>query len=145
MSSSSLLVGHRSSLARNTNKGEQYGHMIDIDQSIKINLVKDILTDDDLQRLTILPNDELRIVITIPHDVFEWFIDVFDGQDNKVHSNWIDHYGDTDSNLNLEMKESVENFIQSVTRYPLRVFSQGSPERSTLEVYKDEMWTTDIY
>jgi hypothetical protein len=119
--------------------------MIEIDQSIKNNIISDIFTDKSVQRLTILPNDELRIVITIPHSVFEWFVDIFDTADKKVHSNWVDHYGDTDAKLKLEMKESVEKFIHTVTGYPLRLVPANTPEQSTLEVYVDDTWTTNLY
>jgi hypothetical protein len=119
--------------------------MIELAQSIKANFIKDIFTDNHTQRLTILPNDELRIVITIPHNVFEWFVDVFDTQDRKVHSNWIDHYGDTEANLKSEMKESVERFIKTASRNSLRLLGSSTPERSTLEAYVDGNWTTSLY
>ena len=119
--------------------------MIEINQNIKISIVKDIFVDNQVQRLTILPNEELRVVITIPHNVFEWFVDVFDASGSKVHSNWIDHYGDTDAKLKSEMKESVEKFVDTITRNPLRLIRADKPEQSTLEVYADEMWTTIVY
>ncbi|MGC3945567.1 MAG: hypothetical protein QM762_13790 [Chryseolinea sp.] len=119
--------------------------MMDFDQKFRINFIEDILDDKTQQRLTVRPNTELTIVITIPHNVFEWFVDVFDVQDKKIYSNWIDHYGDTGTKLKSEMKEAVENFIKTVTAYPLRVVASATPERSILEVYRDEMWTNDIY
>ena len=119
--------------------------MIVVDQTIKTNIVSDIFVDNQVQRLTILANEELRVVITIPHNVFEWFVDVFDTRGNKVHSSWIDHYGDTDSELKSEMKESVERFIDSITQNPLRVIPGDKPEQSTLEIYADEMWTASLY
>ncbi|HTJ51752.1 MAG TPA: hypothetical protein VL443_19970 [Cyclobacteriaceae bacterium] len=118
--------------------------MIEIDQSIKTTL-KDVVTDNNSQRLTILTNDGLRIVIIIPHNVFEWFIDVFDSQNKKVHTNWTDHYGDTEKNLKIEMKKSVEGFIQTVTRYPVRIVMHDKSNRSILQVCKDEVWTDNIY
>ncbi len=119
--------------------------MIDIDRIIKTKFVKEIINDKNQQTLTLLPNEELKIVITIPHNVFEWFVEVFDKQGKKVHSNWIDHYGDTEVNLKSEMKESVEGFILAVTKHPLRLIDLGKPEQSILEIYRNEQWTDTIY
>jgi hypothetical protein len=119
--------------------------MIEIEQSVKDKIIDNIITHEGVQRLTILPNDELRIVITIPYKVFEWFIDVFDSHGKKVHSNWIDHYGETGTNLESEMKESVEKFIRAVTTCRLRLIPASTPGQSILEVYADERWTAVLY
>lgn len=119
--------------------------MIELDKNVKTNIADDIYTDNYVQRLTIIPNEALKVVITIPHNLFEWFVDVFDIQNQKIYSNWLDHYGDTNENLKSEMKESVERFIQAITQYPLRVVIASVTEQSTLEIYVDEKWTADIY
>jgi hypothetical protein len=108
-------------------------------------LVKEYIADSNTQRLTILPNEELKIVITIPHDVFAWYVDVFDRTDTKIHTNWLDHYGETDAKLTSEMKASVEGFIVAVTKHPLRLIEDGKPGQSILQVYRNDEWTDRIY
>jgi hypothetical protein len=119
--------------------------MIEIDDNIKANFVKEYIAGNDKQILAIAANDDLKIIITIPHNVFEWYVDVFDKNGAKVYTNWLDHFGDNESNLRTEMKESVQGFMLAVTKYPLRLIVDGKPEQSILQVYRDDMWVDMIY
>jgi len=120
--------------------------MIEIDDIIKTDVLDEYIADRHKQTLTIAANnEELKIIVTIPHDVFEWYVDVFDRNGRKVLSNWLDHYGETQTNLRAEMKESVEGFIVAVTKHPLRLIEGRKPEQSILQIYRNDRWTDKIY
>jgi len=119
--------------------------MIEIDHTIMTGLVDEYISDGIRQTLTIVPNEELKIIVTIPHDVFEWYVDVFDRNGSKVHTNWLDHYGDAEINLRVEMKKSIEDFIVAVTKYPMRLIVNVKPELSSLEIYRDDLWSDIFY
>jgi len=119
--------------------------MIEIDNIIKTTLIKEHIFDSNKQTFTIVPNEELKIVITMPNNIFEWYINVFDRTDRKVHTNWLDHYGDNKVNLESEMKESVQGFINAVMKHPVRLSGDIKTGLSTLEVYRDNEWSDMIY
>jgi len=119
--------------------------MIEFDHTVNNNLVNEYITDDCSQTLTILPNEELKIVVTVPHSILEWYVDVFDRNGTKVYSNWRDHFGDVEAELRSQMKESIEGFILAVTRHPLRVREGSRPGQSVLQIYRNDEWTDVNY
>lgn len=120
--------------------------MIELDNTIKTGILNEYNIDNNKQTLSFTANhEELKIIVTIPHNVFEWYVDVFDRNGQKVHSNWFDYYDDIPANLRAEMKKSVEEFILVVTKYPLRLIEGRKPKQSTLQIYRNETWTDLIY
>ena len=119
--------------------------MVEIDESIKTNCLATHFGDDVKQVLTILPNKDLKIIITIPHEIFEWFIDVYEREDSPSYTNWIDHYGATETELRAEMKGSIEEFILTICKHPVRLSNYGGPNHKMLQLCKNEIWIDVTY
>ena len=112
--------------------------MIEIDTSIKTNLLSDYFSDHNSQKLTVDIDNDLKVKIVIPNNCYEWYVDIFNQAGEKVFTNWYDHYGDSDQNLKNEMKESIEDFIINILKYPTRVIG------ASFQIYNDDIWTEII-
>lgn len=94
--------------------------------------------DSVKQNLTLKSIDKtLRIQITLPTNLFEWFINILDANDQIVASAWVDHYGKNDEELKKEMREEINRFIKMVSTYQTRV-TVG--ENKTFQYYERENW-----
>ncbi len=94
--------------------------------------------DSVKQILTLKSIDEsLRIQITLPTNLLEWFINILDANDQIVASAWVDHYGKNDEELKKEMREEINRFIKMVSTYQTRV-TVG--ESKTFQYYDNENW-----
>jgi len=61
--------------------------------------------------------------ITVPIDwCFEWFACVKPvGKNDHVWYDWMEHYGSSDDDLDIEMAECIESFVERVTRSELKL------------------------
>jgi len=92
------------------------------------------LTENQVQILEIKDLKGHFIQITIPDGIFEWFVDVFDRNKNKVHSDWTEHYGSPIDILTAERQSDIEHFVDRILKGNL-VFTEGS---ILSEFYKDK-------
>ena len=96
--------------------------------------------DSKKQVLTIKTVDRLnKVEITLPDKIFEWFIDVNDLNNQTLVSTWVDHYGDTDENLKLEMRNEIQNFIEIVSKKDTRVIDKGLNSK-TFQYIDGQTW-----
>lgn len=52
-------------------------------------------------------------MVTIPKNVFEWFVLVSDAKEGKeIWSDWMDHYDDSDEHLEIEMSDRIAGFVE---------------------------------
>ena len=66
-----------------------------------------------------VPRGDLVCDVTIPISVHEWFATVRRADDGaEVWSDWMDHYGAAEAELDAERAESISAFIQ-------RAFTDG--------------------
>ena len=72
--------------------------------------------------------------VTVPIDwCFEWFACVKQvGMKDDVWSDWMDHYGSSDAELDAEMAGCIEAFVERVTRselkLPLSIWEKAEPD-----------------
>lgn len=57
-------------------------------------------------------SNEIRL--TIPDDVFEWFVHVHDKDGKLLHSEWNDHYGSPNDTLKHERQTDIDQFITEI-------------------------------
>lgn len=81
-----------------------------------------------------------KIQITLPDNIFEWFIAVLDLNGQKLVSTWVDHYGDTNENLKTEMKTEIENFIKTVSTFKTRIIDLAD-NKKTLQYLDNQTWS----
>lgn len=74
------------------------------------------IDEKQVQFLEIKGPDGYLVQVTIPNGIFEWFVDVFDGNKNKIHSDWTDHYGDPIEILKVERQTDIEQFVNEVLK-----------------------------
>ncbi len=77
-----------------------------------------------------LPQDEFVCEVTIPVGVQEWFAAVKRADDgSEVWSDWMDHYGASESELDAERADSISSFIERVLsdgiRLPLSIHAKA--------------------
>jgi len=119
--------------------------MIEINVYLKNQFVSNYSLDDKQQTLKLISPNGLKVLIFIPHDIFEWFINITDESGKKMYSNWIDHYGDNNENLTIEMKESVEQFILLVAKNPIRIVEELASGKKVLESLNAGNWLEVTY
>lgn len=100
----------------------------------------------------IVPAADMKITVTIPRDVLEWFIDVQCPVTGKeLTSDWADHYatdGETDEELRDERREEILSFLATLLEQPLRLVTErtrrlfflGTRLRYFVEVQQDGAW-----
>lgn len=86
-----------------------------------------------------LPNT-LKIEITVPNDVFEWYVDVYNSDGIMLTSNWYDHYDDKKENLMIEMRDSIAEFIHAVTKNDSRIVAKQNSSGSIFQILIDNKW-----
>ena len=74
------------------------------------------LNEKQVQILEIKGPKGYLIKVTIPDGIFEWFVDVFDSNKNKIHSDWTEHYGSPIENLKAERQTDIEQFVDEVLK-----------------------------
>jgi hypothetical protein len=96
-------------------------------------------SSDDAKQILILHsvNETLSIQITLPNNLFEWFINILDSSGQIVASTWVDHYGNSDEELKKEMRDEINQFIKMVSTHQTRV---TSGEKKTFQYYESENW-----
>lgn len=68
-----------------------------------------------------VPRGEFVCEVTIPVRVQEWFATVQWADDGtEVGSDWMDHYGSSEQELDAERAESISAFIERVFRDGIR-------------------------
>ena len=78
--------------------------------------------------VTICKPDSLSIEVTIPDDVFEWWVSVIDSATGREFAlDWCDHYGDADEQLHEQMAEEIGTFMDGVVDAPVRLVSKQKP------------------
>lgn len=93
---------------------------------------KQVMTLSDLDK-------NYKIQITLPDNLFEWFIDVFDINGQKLVSTWVDHYGDTHENLVNEMRNEIIGFIKIVSENKTRVVNLIN-NKKTFQYFDNQVW-----
>jgi len=85
----------------------------------------------------------LTITITVPLQVFEWYVDAKgDGTGLEAHD-WYDYAGyESDGNEDLDhaMAEDLTRFLENVLTRPLRMREPGSRLRAALDWQTDGSW-----
>lgn len=95
---------------------------------------------DKKQVMTLSTVDKnCKIQITLPDNLFEWFIDVFDITGQKLVSTWVDHYGDTHENLIIEMRNEITGFLKIVSENKTRVIDLAD-NKKTFQYFDNEAW-----
>ena len=95
------------------------------------------------QFLQIKHQDGFFIDIIVPDGIFEWFIDFFDSQRNKLVSDWGDCYSKPIDDLKAERQSAVEELINDVLNHKLRFQFDKKLFRqiSTVEIFRNNCWT----
>lgn len=129
------MLGLRNPLAHHTNE-----MLVDLSEYNSESVL--IRKESDRQELTIFSKDRLlKIIVLVPHGIFEWFIDVY-SNDKKVLSTWIDHYGSPREELITEMKTDLDEFISTATRYDLQVgpITSRDTKKVSLQYHSNGGW-----
>ena len=92
------------------------------------------------QFLEIMNPHNYLIKITIPDRIFEWFISILDDKQNELMSDWEEHYGSPKEILKTERQQSIEEFVEKVANYPLRLKQEKRPSILSIEFLKDNNW-----
>ena len=79
--------------------------------------------DGETAWLIRIPKGEnLMCEVTVPRERFEWFAAVKRrGEKKDEWSDWMDHYGSADVQLDSEMAESIRAFVERVLRSEIRL------------------------
>jgi hypothetical protein len=95
------------------------------------------------QHIEIKHPDNFIIEIVIPDGIFEWFMDIFDSQKNKLVSDWSDGYGEPKDVLIADRQKDVEEFVHDVlnNKMRFRVDKKFLREKLIVEIFKDNTWT----
>lgn len=98
------------------------------------------------QVMTLKTVDKLvKVQITLPDKVFEWFVDILDNNGQTITSTWVDHYGDNEENLKTEMRTEIESFIKIVATKKTRVVNRQN-QTKTFQYLDNETWVDfDIF
>lgn len=85
------------------------------------NVVDFSLEDNQNQYLLQLKkNDDLIVEITIPKEVCEWYVSIF-RKEQKVFTDWLDYYGDSEENLIKDMCKDLKDFIIGISNRKIRI------------------------
>ena len=90
----------------------------------------------------------LVITITVPHEVFEWFVDVEDRAAGLKAHDWYDYAryeSGRASNFDREMAADLRSFIENIAERPLRMID-ADPRKSSgvLEWQQDGTWAAAV-
>ena len=88
-----------------------------------------------------LPNT-LKIKLTVAHNVFEWFVDIYNSQGILLISNWYDHYDNSYDTLIKEMQESITQFVSNITENKTRVIVEKRflNQKTIFQVFRNDIW-----
>ncbi len=78
------------------------------------------IDNQNTQKLKTKLNNNILVEITIPSDIFEWFINVFDDKNVKLISDWHDGYDDKKEVLIKQRQLEIETFIQNIINNKIR-------------------------
>lgn len=78
------------------------------------------IDNQNTQKLKTKLNNNILVEITIPSDIFEWFINVFDDKNVKLISDWYEVYGEKKEDLIKERQLEIETFIQNIINNKIR-------------------------
>lgn len=81
---------------------------------------------------------DATLELTVPDGVLEWSVTLRDSDGLEVLSDWMDHYGGPQAELELEMREEICSFVESVFGTATRL--RMTPHGQTLEVEHDGVW-----
>jgi hypothetical protein len=62
----------------------------------------------------------VNLVLTVPDNVFEWFVSVSNSETGGTVEDWVDHYGAPGAQLQAEMSSEVLSFARNLLDRPLR-------------------------
>jgi hypothetical protein len=87
----------------------------------------------------------LRITITVPIDVHEWYVDVKEGGTALEARDWYDYAGyesSDDKDLDRDMAEDLRLFLENISANPLRMRNADPKKRhvAILEWQVDGSW-----
>ena len=94
------------------------------------------------QRLKTKLNNNITVELTIPNNIFEWFVDVFDNHNVKLISDWYDGYGEKKEILIKERQLEIESFIQNITNNKIRFIQnkKGFKHTSLFQYEMNGLW-----
>jgi hypothetical protein len=93
--------------------------------------------------------DNLSVLVTIPKDVLEWFVDARDDPTGRSVHDWCDYVGYDETPIDVltaDMAEDVQRFVEQLLKRPLRTVEWRGLIRKKLAVEweHDGKWRTAI-
>ncbi len=103
-------------------------------------------SSENEQTLKITHADGFHIMVLIPDGIFEWFITVYDTNNNEIASDWYDHYEGDKTHRMKERQEEVEKFVREVSGHKARFIRNRKRFQvvSSFQIFKDNHWTDVI-
>lgn len=101
------------------------------------------INEQGTQVIEIKHSDNFLIKIVIPDGIFEWFIDIFDNNSNKLVSDWYDGYGEPEEILKAYRQKDVEDTVHKILDNKLRYVTKRTRFKViyTIEIFTDSVWT----
>jgi hypothetical protein len=93
-----------------------------------------------------LSRPELLVVVTVPLEVLEWFVEASDPTNGSRVQDWCDYEGydsTATEQLDRDMADDVEHFVDRLLRRELRLGKRGG-DRISLEWKVGEAWRQAI-
>jgi hypothetical protein len=114
--------------------------MVNLEELIGVEISSDLVKRETCQVANITLQNGLKVEITVPYDVFEWFVNIYGKEGNVIATTWYDHYGDKKENLEGEMSASIFEFIDDVTKNESRIIPKQKSTGNIFQIMKDNQW-----
>jgi hypothetical protein len=91
----------------------------------------------------VLQNGDLTISVTVPLEVYEWYVDVKDTSTALESYDWYDYAGyesNRGEELDRAMAQDLTQFLENILVRPLRMRASGNKSHAALDWWVQDSW-----